>query len=149
VVGVVANFSWCCLPGRTSRLAAICVHINQNSRSRSRHLRHARFALRRKSSPAERNDFYKARCAGPSDLSRSTFCIQWLTTLLIESFTAQPETPAFMLAGASDWDARNFIQERSSVNSSRFRRVCLRLQEAPARGLISFSPDKLRPIATL
>ena len=52
--GAVAVFGRSCLPGRTSRLAATCVHINQRSRPISRRLLHTRFAFRRKSFPAER-----------------------------------------------------------------------------------------------
>ena len=52
--GVVADFCRSSLPRRTSRLAATCLHVNQSSRPIFWHLLHTRFALRRKSFPAER-----------------------------------------------------------------------------------------------
>jgi hypothetical protein len=52
--GVVAHFCRSSLPRRTSRIAATCVHVNQSSRPISWHLLHTKFALRRKSFPAER-----------------------------------------------------------------------------------------------
>jgi hypothetical protein len=52
-LGAVAVFGRSCLPGRTSRLAATYVHISQSSRPISRRLLHTKFALRRKSFPAD------------------------------------------------------------------------------------------------
>ena len=52
--GVVADFGRSCLPGRTSRLAATSVHVNRQYRLAVSLARRRRFALRRKSFPAER-----------------------------------------------------------------------------------------------
>jgi len=56
-VGVVADFGRSSLPRRTSRPAAICVHVNQGSGPISCRVLHTGFAFRRKSFPAERTYF--------------------------------------------------------------------------------------------
>ena len=76
--GVVADFGRSCLPGRTSRLAATSVHVNRQYRLAVPLARRRRFALRRKSFPAERTYFHSRSRLHPSNPATGHAELLWI-----------------------------------------------------------------------